>query len=481
MRITKKEWDAFIQGGGALKEGLDDAARSDPIRQVPAAAFRMHSDIKALSKLRTTAADGNDPFVPEFIDVFFAYLTDSPDAALALRDAHTNAAHRSEPVDKFLGPLTPDQIKALHASREKFFGTPASPKPLEDAVSNAKAVLDEAFKKAFELLKQHIPEAIPVASEVDSSAPGTTFNEKAPHIMRNLIRDFGFTENQAAGILGNLGHETGGFTLFQELRPRSGRGGFGWAQWTGGRRLEFEKFCRDNGFDQKSDEGNYGFLRHEMKNTSERKVVDALKATTTLEKAVEAFERVFERAGVVALTSRITWGRRALAAFRAPPTAGTGGGVAGGAGGTVVQQLESLIAANKIRFDEPRLKQELLRANSGLKISPKLQALVLKLVALVKPTEHLRISSLVRASAGHHGAGRAVDIGNQEIARDFLPQFATPAKVAALGIDELIYNAGGLDAARPQKFNFNDGAPFPRFDDRTMADHLDHIHVSVKA
>lgn len=44
-------------------------------------------------------------------------------------------------------------------------------------------------------------------------------------------------------------------------------------------------------------------------------------------------------------------------------------------------------------------------------MTPALQALVLELSRLAQ----IRISSLIRGS-GHHGMGRAVDIGNEEIA-----------------------------------------------------------------
>jgi hypothetical protein len=136
------------------------------------------------------------------------------------------------------------------------------------------------------------------------------------------MSDFSFTKIQAAGILGNLGHETGGFKEFQELKPvGGGQGGFGWAQWTGikpgpppGRRKAFMDFCAANGVAPISDEGNYGFLKHELE-TTEKATVPALKAETTLEGATAVFEATFERAGVAALNSRIKFAHKALTAF----------------------------------------------------------------------------------------------------------------------------------------------------------------------
>jgi hypothetical protein len=143
-----------------------------------------------------------------------------------------------------------------------------------------------------------------------------TFIEKSPSIMKLLMADFGLSEEQAAGIVGSLGHESAGFTAFQEVNPRGGRGGWGWAQWTGPRRVQFEAYCARNHLDPKSDKANYGWLFFELKG-SEKGAIDALKKTTTLKTAVRAFERSFERAGVPAYASRERWAQRALDAFHA--------------------------------------------------------------------------------------------------------------------------------------------------------------------
>lgn len=45
------------------------------------------------------------------------------------------------------------------------------------------------------------------------------FRAKAPAIMAQLIRDFRITPVDAAAILGNLGHESAGLTILQEIKP----------------------------------------------------------------------------------------------------------------------------------------------------------------------------------------------------------------------------------------------------------------------
>ena len=66
-----------------------------------------------------------------------------------------------------------------------------------------------------------------------------------------LMRDLGLSDVQAAGLLGNLGHETGGFRHLQEIAPAvPGPPGRLWpAQWTGPRRGALEGWCRARGPD----------------------------------------------------------------------------------------------------------------------------------------------------------------------------------------------------------------------------------------
>ena len=135
------------------------------------------------------------------------------------------------------------------------------------------------------------------------------------------MNEFALQDFQAAGILGNLGYESGGLRVFQEkLKPgRQGRGGLGWAQWTASRRVNFETFCQKNGFDTTSDEGNFGFLRQELQEPKgeKRKSIVEVKKATTQRDAVRLFEADFERAGptVKRYEQRDRWAKLALEAF----------------------------------------------------------------------------------------------------------------------------------------------------------------------
>ena len=73
----------------------------------------------------------------------------------------------------------------------------------------------------------------------------TPFDQLAPKWLASLMADLFLTREQAAGILGNLGFESVGFTKLQEIAPMvsGSRGGYGAAQWTAGRRVAFERWA----------------------------------------------------------------------------------------------------------------------------------------------------------------------------------------------------------------------------------------------
>jgi len=142
------------------------------------------------------------------------------------------------------------------------------------------------------------------------------FRSKAPWIMALLMRDFQLQLDDAAAIVGNLGHESGGFASLQEVKPTvpSSRGGFGWAQWTGPRRRSYEAYCSRGGLDRTTDKANYGFLFAELKGPY-RKAIDKLVAAKGLNAKVKAFELAYEQAGVKSYASRNQWAAIALDAW----------------------------------------------------------------------------------------------------------------------------------------------------------------------
>jgi hypothetical protein len=140
------------------------------------------------------------------------------------------------------------------------------------------------------------------------------FKVLGPLILKKLMHDLNLTAIQSAGIVGNLAHESGGFKYHQEIKPLGGgRGGIGWAQWTGVRRRIFEKWAKQHNMDLTTNAASYGFLLHELTNTSEKKAIAAIRKTSTIENAVKVFEQNFERAGVKHYEARIKYAKQALA------------------------------------------------------------------------------------------------------------------------------------------------------------------------
>lgn len=132
-------------------------------------------------------------------------------------------------------------------------------------------------------------------------------NQIGQQLMADLMRDFGLTAAQAAGVVGNLDHESGGFKTLQEIDPlvEGSRGGFGYAQWTGPRRRAFEAWAAENGLDPTSYEANYGFLKHELTATPEGAVVDKLRSADTPDDAAVIFSKTFLRPGIPHMDSRV--------------------------------------------------------------------------------------------------------------------------------------------------------------------------------
>lgn len=143
--------------------------------------------------------------------------------------------------------------------------------------------------------------------------------------MHDFITDFGLKRFQAAAILGNLGHESGLISGRQQGTSESAppkpimnkdgtqpAGGIDWPQWDGARRKEFDKWVKKTKTLYPSYEASYGFMKHELTETSERRAIPALKKCTSIESATKSFEKHYERAGVKAYPKRVEMAKHAL-------------------------------------------------------------------------------------------------------------------------------------------------------------------------
>lgn len=143
---------------------------------------------------------------------------------------------------------------------------------------------------------------------------GESTMKTANKLFTDIKSELGVSDAVAAGIVGNLAHESGGFLQLQEIDPtiKGSRGGFGYAQWTGPRRVEFEKWATDKGLDPNSYEANKGFLIHELKNTAEGSVLKELENVTDPLEATKIISDKFLRPGKPHMNSRLAWTKTLL-------------------------------------------------------------------------------------------------------------------------------------------------------------------------
>ena len=136
--------------------------------------------------------------------------------------------------------------------------------------------------------------------------------EWVPRLRSDLMRDFGLSRNRADGIIGQLAHESGGFRSFQEVSPiiPGSRGGWGIAQWTGPRRLEFES---QYGVGNSTYEANYGFLAQELRGSESRSLQRVLAGPDDPYAAGRIFTDTNLRPGIPGYASRDNWTDRVSA------------------------------------------------------------------------------------------------------------------------------------------------------------------------
>lgn len=132
-------------------------------------------------------------------------------------------------------------------------------------------------------------------------------NSTGAIVAKKLQSDFNLTPEAAAGFAGNLAHESGNFNTLQEINPtvKGSRGGYGWAQWTGPRRRQFESWAAQNNLDPSSPEANYGFLKTELQG-NEGAVLKALQGVSDPAQAAQIVSNQFLRPGVPHMDSRIS-------------------------------------------------------------------------------------------------------------------------------------------------------------------------------
>lgn len=143
------------------------------------------------------------------------------------------------------------------------------------------------------------------------------FEDTVRKYNERMKKDLQLNDVQTCGIWGNIGAETGGLVLMQELKPlvKGSKGGYGWLQWTGPRRKKYEAFCKTHNILPADDESNYRYFIHETL-TDEWKSVQQLRKTTTIDAATETFMKLNLRPGIPHVESRKRWAKRASDALK---------------------------------------------------------------------------------------------------------------------------------------------------------------------
>ena len=158
-------------------------------------------------------------------------------------------------------------------------------------------------------LKEQVQEALEKANtdstqkepKLNVSGSGFEGFETGVKFKADIEEVFGLNDFQAAALVGNFDHETGGFTMPEELKPLvpGSRGGAGWAMWTGKRRKKFEGFVKKNNLDINSYEANFGFFVQEVQNDPYFiKIIEQLEKTKNVDEATEVFSKGYLNPGI---------------------------------------------------------------------------------------------------------------------------------------------------------------------------------------
>ena len=197
------------------------------------------------------------------------------------RDDLTKAVNTSAPVPTG-GPSTQQSIDAAAARIQAGLNPNAANAgvPMTEQPS-------EVPRSPFGVLNTGVENQIKRPGLFGNIDSGITFDAQkldaggrptADALTQHLISTYGLTREQATGPVGVLGYESGDFKTLQERNPISGRGGYGYAQYTGPRRVAFESYARGQGLDPSSYAANQGFLDKELQG-DKAGTIAALKAT----------------------------------------------------------------------------------------------------------------------------------------------------------------------------------------------------------
>jgi len=140
-----------------------------------------------------------------------------------------------------------------------------------------------------DLLNQAIAKRVAVNPPIAANVENVALDDRPKEAMNFFIRK-GLKKEWAAGIAGNLYHESG----FDTTVPGDHGSAYGLAQWRGARREGLNQFAKVHNTDPAAFGTQLEYIYHELQN-GEKDAFAALQSTNNVRDAARAFALKFER------------------------------------------------------------------------------------------------------------------------------------------------------------------------------------------
>lgn len=270
--------------------------------------------------------------------------------------------------------------------------------------------------------------------DVPEGTGSLTGNTNAEKVFNYLI-GYGFTEQAAAGVIGNLMQESSVNPQSRQLGGGPGRGIMQWGTGagSGGRWDALVAWAESSGKDPWKLDTQVEWMMKEMRSYG---TLNRLKGVTNVKKAVEIFESEMEKAGTPNYPRRYQFAADALASF--------GKGRAGGAGVPLGSMPGNLASAKQLAL-----------------------GMGLQLTSAQRGPRYPGDRSL-------HISGRAMDFSNgvdtpqqKAFAKEIIKRYGS-------SLAELIYTPLGYGIANGKKVGLD------YWGEETNANHYDHVHVAFE-
>ena len=157
LQITVAKWQDFLTNGKPFSDIFDN--RDRPSAQAYCASYRMRADGKAMLAAQPSGAP---PSTITLLDLFHAYLTDSPAVALAIKNAAAADAGKSPVL--FNPALTQNLVTAVFGKLQKLVAGSTLPATFGQLVQLTGGALDAALQKSFALIQQNAPDQVPATT-----------------------------------------------------------------------------------------------------------------------------------------------------------------------------------------------------------------------------------------------------------------------------------------------------------------------------